>query len=458
MNMQYWRRCCLNCLPIPLLGFCGTLLFASAANISDHRHLIAGIFAIAFFSLFSLGIGSIKTLRGFQFTAWVVTAVVAAICFPNAFKVWSISGIFRIELRNKYLMLIIIQLVMFGMGTQMSLSEFRGILKMPRAVLVGSFCQFTIMPIIGYTLTRVFSFPPEISAGIVLIGSCASGLASNVLTYLAGGNLPLSVTLTAMSTMISPIMTPLWMKLLARQYVHVDFMVMMTEALKIVVIPVAAALLNDYLRHASGATRRRFGIAAVLIAVCLILLTLGLLNRINLLFSTLPESAGVRVGVVFLSQMILFCAISVLAAVVYNRLSTKYTSLDRRMPLFSMFGICYFTLVTTAAGRNNLLSIGPALFLAAVIHNTLGYLFGYWLSRLMGMDVASARTVAFEVGLHNAGMASGLAASMEKLATVGLPATIFSPWMNISGSILANYWHRKSARESQLETQKLRER
>ena len=104
-------------------------------------------------------------------------------------------------------MLVIIQLVMFGMGTQMSLKEFRGIISMPKAVLVGSVCQFTIMPVVGYSLTRIFHFPPEISAGMVLIGSCASGLASNVLTYLAGGNLPLSVTLTALSTMISPVRT-----------------------------------------------------------------------------------------------------------------------------------------------------------------------------------------------------------------------------------------------------------
>jgi BASS family bile acid:Na+ symporter len=118
-------------------------------------------------------------------------------------------------------------------------------------------------------------------------------------------------------------------------------------------------------------------------------------------------------------------------------------SLDRWMPLASMFGIVYFTAVTTAAGRDDLLKVGGVLFLAAAIHNGLGYFFGYWLSRALGMDRASARTVAFEVGLQNGGMASGLAGAMGKLGTVGLAAAVFSPWMNVSGSVLANYWRKR---------------
>jgi len=113
------------------------------------------------------------------------------------------------------------------------------------------------------------------------------------------------------------------------------------------------------------------------------------------------------------------------------------------MPLASMAGIVYFTTVTTAAGRDNLLKVGLLLFLVAVIHNAAGYFFGYWLSRLAGLDRSSARSVAFEVGLQNGGMASGLAGAMGKLGTVGLAPAIFSPWMNISGSILANYWSKR---------------
>ena len=107
-----------------------------------------------------------------------------------------------------------------------------------------------------------------------------------------------------------------------------------------------------------------------------------------------------------------------------------------------MFGIVYFTTVTTAAGHDNLLKVGLLLFASSVLHNGAGYFFGYWLSRLFRLDKNSARTIAFEVGLQNGSMASGLAAGMGKLGTVGLPAAVFSPWMNISGSILANFWRK----------------
>jgi BASS family bile acid:Na+ symporter len=119
---------------------------------------------------------------------------------------------------------------------------------------------------------------------------------------------------------------------------------------------------------------------------------------------------------------------------------------QRAMPVFSMFGIIYFTAVTTAAGRNELLAIGGLLICAAMLHNTAGYVLGYWLSRAMGLNRINARTVAIEVGLQNGGMASGLAAAMGKLGTVGLASAIFSPWMNVSGSMLANHWRKRPVR------------
>ena len=100
--------------------------------------------------------------------------------------------------------------------------------------------------------------------------------------------------------------------------------------------------------------------------------------------------------------------------------------------------------MTTAAGRDYLLVIGFLLFLAVVVHNTAGYILGFGPSRLMGLDRQAARTVALEVGLQNGGMASGLAGAMGKLGTVGLASAIFSPWMNVSGSVLANYWKKRT--------------
>jgi BASS family bile acid:Na+ symporter len=133
---------------------------------------------------------------------------------------------------------------------------------------------------------------------------------------------------------------------------------------------------------------------------------------------------------------------AIVAGVVFHHLTAVFPALEGWMPVASMFGIVYFTLVTTAAGRDHLLQVGGLLFLAAAIHNGVGYVLGYWLSRALGLDRNSARTVALEVGLQNGGMASGVAGAMGKLGTLGLAAAVFSPWMNITGSLLANHWRR----------------
>lgn len=109
-----------------------------------------------------------------------------------------------------------------------------------------------------------------------------------------------------------------------------------------------------------------------------------------------------------------------------------------------MFGIIYFTTVTTAAGRDNLMKVGVLLFIASVIHNAAGYFFGYWLSRLFGMNKNASRTIAFEVGLQKRGHGQWHCRQYGQTRySVGLPAAVFSPWMNISGSLLANFWRKR---------------
>lgn len=276
-----------------------------------------------------------------------------------------------VNLKHPRLIMFIVQLVMFGMGTQMSIGDFIGVVRMPQAVLIGIACQFTIMPLVGFAIAKTIGFPPEIAAGIILIGSCSSGLASNVMAYMAGANLALSVSLTALAQLLAPIMTPLWMKILASEFVQVDFLNMMINIILMVVLPIFAALIYNKLRR----------------------------DRLKLLHGF--------------------------------------------MPVLSMAGIIYFTAVTTAAGRDHLLQVGGMLVVAAVLHNTAGYFLGYWGGFLFGLDKNSCRTIAIEVGLQNGGMASGLAGQMNKLATVGLAPAIFSPWMNVSGSVLANFWRKR---------------
>ena len=383
-------------------------------------------FAVTTAVCFAIGLGALPSLKGYQYTAWIIAAVVAGMTFPEAFKNWG-----PVNLRDKTLILVIIQLVMFGMGTHMSLRDFSGLASTGKGVLVGLFCHFSIMPLMGLLLTKVFDFEPEIAAGIILIGSCSSGLASNVMVYLARANLVLSVIVTAMATLVAPLLTPLLMKTLAGTLIEIKFLEMMMEIIKIVLVPIGAALLHDFLKRASVAQKKRINRLGLFSVAWIIVIVFLLQNAIN--------HAGLLQSVVLSG----FFAGAIIAGLAYHWLWLRFPKLDSLMPLISMFGIIYFTTVTTAVGRENLMKVGVLLFFASVIHNAAGYFFGYWLSRLFGMDINSSRTIAFEVGLQNGGMASGIAGSMGKLGTVGLAAAVFSPWMNISGSLLANYWRRK---------------
>ncbi|WP_200975673.1 bile acid:sodium symporter family protein [Echinicola sp. 20G] len=427
-----------------LLYKCALALFlvSGLALIMGYAQLGQGAVVAACFA-FALGMGAVDKLKGYQYTAWIITAVVAGMVYPNAFLQWG-----ELDLRNKWLILIVVQAVMFGMGIQMSLRDFSNLGSTGKGVLVGLISQFSIMPLIGFLLTKLFDFDPEIAAGIILMGACSSGLASNVMVYLAKANLVLSVTVTAMATMLAPLMTPFWMKTLAGTLIDIEFFDMMMNIIKIVLVPIGAALLHDYLKSAPRNLKIRIYYGAALLVVYLAFLPFGLWDY----FTQSLSSSAVQSLEIFS-----FFMGAIVFGVLYHICTHWITQLDKWMPYVSMFGIVYFTTVTTAAGRDNLLQVGGLLFMASVLHNGLGYFFGYWLSRLLGLDVPSARAMALEVGLQNGGMASGLAGSMGKLGTVGLAPAVFSPWMNISGSILANYWRKKSLKEEKMEADKVPE-
>ncbi len=389
--------------------------------------LIIGFCSLAF------GIGYSKVLSGYQYTLWIIVAVCAGLLYPQTFL-----HIGAIDLRNKWLILIIIQLVMFGMGTQMSIDDFTGIRKSGKGVLIGLLGHFTIMPITGFLLAKTFDFEPEIAAGIILIGSCSSGLASNVMTYIAKGNLVLSVTVTAISTLMAPLMTPFLMKIFAGTMVEVHFFNMMMEIIKIVLIPLSAAMIHDALKIYGTKAKKRINILSILSLIWIVLMLF------ITPYATYDEGSITGYSI----EISIFIAGAFVIGKLYHTAYLAFPKIDTLMPYFSMFGIIYFTLVTTAAGRDNLLEIGFLLIIVAILHNSAGYFFGYWLSRASGLDKDSSRTIAFEVGLQNGGMASGLAGAMGKLATVGLAAAVFSPWMNVSGSLLANFWRKNQLSES----------
>jgi len=123
--------------------------------------------------------------------------------------------------------------------------------------------------------------------------------------------------------------------------------------------------------------------------------------------------------------------------------------MDRALPIVSMAGICLIIAIITSRSREQLLTVGLALIAAAIVHNTAGYILGYWTARLTGLSETACRTVALEVGLQNGGMASGLAINVLQSSNAALAPAIFGPWMNVSGSVLATWWHRRPVREAE---------
>lgn len=216
------------------------IFFGAATYLGEHD--VAGWLLILFFLAIALRFRAHEILKGYSFTVMIFAAVSAAMYYPQYFTQ---VGDFRLS----KLIVPLMQIIMFGMGTGLSLTDFARVVRMPKGVVAGVMCHYLIMPMVAFMITKIFRFPNEIAAGIILIGSCPNGLASNVMTYLARANLALSVTLTAISTFIAPFVTPFFMSMLAGQYVQIDFWAMVWDITKIVIIPVTAGLVFNYFLH-----------------------------------------------------------------------------------------------------------------------------------------------------------------------------------------------------------------
>ena len=406
-------------------------VLAVVAAMVANPQLRLGPWLIPLLALLALVFRAQESLRSFAFTAWVLTSVAAAMVWPQAFGHW-----FGYNLG--ILIVPLVQIIMFGMGTKLSGQDFLRILVMPRPVLIGVALHFGVMPLTGYGIARLFGFPPEVAAGVVLIGSVSSGVASNVIVYLARGNVALAVTVTACSTLVSPFMTPFLMKTLAGRLVPIDFLAMMIEVFSMVIVPVAAGLIAHRILYGSG---RWVDSAKHLLLLGIV--GFGLATAIALVparyFGVLTSlSHGLILGLLLLGLV----ALTKLVVAVWLRGPRDW--LDQALPGISMAGICLIIAIITARSRDRLLTVGLALILAAILHNAIGYLLGYWLARAIRLDESACRTIAVEVGMQNGGMATGLAMSVLQSADAALAPAIFGTWMNISGSILASWWRRRA--------------
>lgn len=314
-----------------------------------------------------------RLLSRIPFTAWVLAFAASGYLIP-AIYTWEWHGC-----EPKDAIGPLVQVIMFGMGVTLTFGDFGRVLKMPKAVLIGVVCQYAIMPMLAWSFASAFGLQTEVAAGLILIGSCPGGVASNVICYIARANVPLSVTMTACSTMLSPLVTPVAMKLIAGQYVPIEVIPLMFSILKMILVPVLLGLLVNHYAH-------------------------RIVQRLVVI-----------------------------------------------LPVIAMFSICVIIAITIALARNDLATVGLALFGAAACHNAAGYILGYGAAKLSGLDQRDCRTVALEVGIQNGGMATGLAINVLKSPLIALGSAVFGPWSAITSSVLASRWQKSVPIESDTE-------
>lgn len=304
----------------------------------------------------------ISNVAGSTFVVWVISFAILAYVFPSGFT-WIAPHIS-----------LVLGIIMFGMGLTLSLEDFKGIVKAPKSVLIGVFAQYTMMPLLAFSLANLFQLPPEIAVGVILVGCCPGGTASNVITFLAKGNTALSVTITTVSTLLAPFLTPALTLLFASKWLPVSAGDMFLSIVQIILIPIAL---------------------------------------------------GIVVQIFFHKQV---------------EQSVKV------LPLISVIGIVAAASAVVAVNTDNIARTGLLIFSVVILHNVLGLLLGFLLAKVLRLDFRDQKAVSIEVGMQNSGLGSALAlAHFAPIAAV--PSALFSVWHNISGSLLASWWSKKSSDE-----------
>jgi BASS family bile acid:Na+ symporter len=192
------------------------------------------------------------------FPLWVLAASLLALYRPALFT-WFSGPLIPVGLA----------VIMLGMGLTLDVSDFRRVATRPRLVALGVVLQYTVMPLLGWSIARLLDLPPPLAAGLILVACCPGGTASNVITYLARADVPLSVTMTAASTLLAAVMTPALTALLASSRIDVPAAGLFVSTVQVVVLPIAGGLLLN--RRAPALTRAILP-AAPLAAVAMITL------------------------------------------------------------------------------------------------------------------------------------------------------------------------------------------
>lgn len=164
----------------------------------------------------------------------------------------------------------LLMLVMFGMGLTLKLSDLAIVFKKPKAVLIGCIAQFTIMPLLAFLLGKGFGLESALLAGVILVGTCPGGTSSNVMTYLSGGDIALSVGMTSINTLIAPFLTPLITYLFLQTTVTVDMLAMFTSIINVVILPIALGFVVNKLFASFTQKLKKVFPTISIIAICMI--------------------------------------------------------------------------------------------------------------------------------------------------------------------------------------------
>ena len=256
---------------------------------------------------------------------------------------------------------------MFCMGITLKIEDFKVLFTRPKDIAIGAIAQFTIMPLLAFLLSLAFRLPPELAIGVILVGTCPGGISSNVITYLAKGDVPLSVGMTSVSTILAPLSTPLLTLFYAGEKIDVNAVSMFISILQVVIAPIVLGF-------------------------------------------------------------------------VINKFLHKFVEHFKDvLPLISVVAVVAIVAAVVSANSQRLMQVGHLVVIVIIIHNTLGYMLGYFLGKVCKFNNAKCKTISIEVGMQNAGLASSLASThFAYMALAAVPGAIGSVWHCISGSIVAN--------------------
>lgn len=270
--------------------------------------------------------------------------------------------------------------IMLGMGLTLKLSDFSEVLRMPKIVAIGVLAQFIIMPLSAYFWAKVLDLEASLAVGLILVGACPGGTASNVISYLARANVALSVLLTMCSTFAAIVLTPLLSQWLAGAYLPVDGWGLFRSMVQVVLIPLIAGLLINTALDRMQQHKRH----------------------------------AVRAAVNALGPIV---SIAVIVLVVNS---------------------------IVAGNKAALASMGPKLFCSVFLFHATGFVLAYVVMKRLGYGNAECRTVSIQVGMKNSGLGASLAKThFADMAMAPVPAAISAVLHCLIGSALAGFWGRR---------------